>query len=135
MIEVEMSKDIRDYQPKIIGPFTKRQVLGIVIGAAYAFPIALLLPVSDMFVKIMIAMVLAAPAVMCGWVDLYGMHLEQFVIYVIRKNYLTPRKRKYKTESTFYEEIKNTEQDDNTGKKKKAKKIKKQKKGDLKYVL
>ena len=100
MIEVEMSRDIRDFEPKVISTFTARQLMCLGIGAAYSLPIALVLP-FDIIVKIVIAIVLMAPAVACGWVKLYGMYFDVFFMKVLLPNWTKPAIRKYATENTY----------------------------------
>ena len=54
-VEVEMSKDIHDYEPKIIGFMTMRQLVCVAIGLAYAVPLAVFLPISDLTTRLIIA--------------------------------------------------------------------------------
>ncbi len=112
MIEIEMSKDIREYEPKVIGIFTKRQLVCVAIGAACGLLVATRLPVIDPIINVLAAVIVAMPASICGWIDLYGMHLETYVLYVIQNNFLTPNKRKYKSESLFYESLKKEQASD-----------------------
>lgn len=103
MIEVEMSKDIRDTPPKIIGPFTKRQLICVGIAAAYGVPVFLLLKNVgvQVILSIVIAIILMAPAIACGWVSLFGVPLEKFMLHIAKTMLLTPGKRKYQTENTY----------------------------------
>lgn len=94
MVEVEMTKDIRDYEPKLFGLVTTRQIFVLSIGIAYAAPIALLIP-TDFANQCMIVVFLMLPMILIGWVSVYGMRMETFVIQVVRSMLLSPRQRKY----------------------------------------
>lgn len=93
MIEVEMNKDIRDCEQKLIGPFTKRQLVCVLVGIGYGVPIFLLLGKMDVSAKILITMLLMSPAFLCGWIKLYGLPLERFGIHIIKSKILTPTRR------------------------------------------
>lgn len=98
MIEIEMSRDIRDFEPKIIGPLSLRQLIASAIGAVIAIPIAFYLPVN-MEVRILLAMLVAAPAILCGFFKFYGMAPEIFFLRVMIPFYLNPERRIYETET------------------------------------
>ena len=106
MIEVEMSKDIRSFQPKLIGPLTKRQLICSAIGLAYGVPAFFLLKslgVTDVTLRVVICVVLMAPPFLCGWIHLYGMSLEKFMIHVIKIMFFKPRIRKYEVKNAYEE--------------------------------
>lgn len=121
MVEVEMSKDIRDIEPKLIGPFTKRQTICSLISLSYGVPLFFVFKGIPIFTRILIIIVLMMPVIACGWCDMYGMHLEQFAMHLIRTMFLTPRKRKYE-EYNLYEEIYINEVDVDTSPPEKRKK-------------
>ena len=99
MVEVEMTKDIRDYETKHFGLITMRQMVCLLIGFAYAIPLFFLLPIEDMTTRIVIAAIAMMPVIIAGWVKIYGMRAEQFAIQVIKSTILTPSTLKYKCES------------------------------------
>ena len=101
MIEIEMSKDVRDYQPRILGPLTRRQLICILIAAAYCVPLFFLLPISDIMTKCVVVFVCAIPAISCGWVELYKMPFEVFIKQVILTTIATPTKRKNKPVNSY----------------------------------
>lgn len=103
MIEVQMSKDVRDCAPKILGPLTARQIVTILIGLAYGVPLYFIFGsfISDVFIRVVICLVLMAPTLACGWVDLYGMHLEQFFLHVIKTLRDKPAKRMVDVENNY----------------------------------
>lgn len=108
MIEIEMSADVRNFEPKIMGPFSLRQLICVGIGAAIAVPI-LLLSFIPIEARCILAIVLSVPAFACGFLKLYGMNAEVFFLKVIIPLYLNPMKRKYVTELSFEEELKKRE--------------------------
>ena len=98
MVEVSMPKDIREYKPKIIGTFTLRQIVCVAIGIAYAAPIAILIPVPAML-KLLIGVLLMLPMFISGWVEIFGMTFEKYVVYYIKNRILQPKIRIYSTET------------------------------------
>lgn len=108
MIEVEMSDDIRKYNTKVWGPFTKRQLICIVIGLVYSTPIALLIPVS-LDNKMLIWGILIIPALACGYVTLDGAAMEVMLLRIIYLYFLTPARRKCIQKNLFHEEMKQME--------------------------
>jgi len=96
MIEIEMSEDIRNFSPKIIGPLSIRQLIAAVIGVGLALPAAIFIPL-DLEFRILIAVLIAAPAIVCGFFKFYGMAPEVFFIRVMIPFYLNPEKRLYQS--------------------------------------
>ena len=84
MIQIEMSKDINDFSPKIISIFDKRQLVCVGLASAYGLPIVVNLTSVDIYTRLTIAIVLMFPVLMCGWVRLYGMYLEKFAWHIFR---------------------------------------------------
>ena len=107
MVEVEMNEDIRKYETKLIGQFTSRQVkgsaLGIIFGVILMFISSGILGISDIEIKIAIALIGALPFFMCGFGKMYGLPYE---IYFSRFIYrlICPRVRKYKS-TTYRDEL------------------------------
>ena len=97
MIEVPMTKDIRDYEPKVIGIFTARQLVCICIASAYGIPLAFLLPIEDITLRITVAVLLMAPVIICGWVKAYEMPLETFVRRALLTSVFRPAIREYRS--------------------------------------
>ena len=97
MIEVEMTKDIKEYDPKIIGPFSMRQIGLIILGLCYAVPLAIFLP-FDITTNLIIATIAMTPVIICAFVNVYGMHAEQFFVQILRSTIIYPRKRRYKVD-------------------------------------
>lgn len=102
MIQIEMSKDINDFSPKIISIFDKRQLICTAIACAYGLPIMMDKSVDVGFeVKLTVALALMFPVIACGWVKLYGMTLERFIIHIIKTNVIGTTKRYYATKNTM----------------------------------
>lgn len=99
MIEIEVSKDIKAHEVKLIGPFTGRQLICIGVSLTYGIPLLVLLPGSFM-VKSIITLVLMMPTIMCGWSRIYGMPLEKFAMKAI-KSTLRSNRRLYITRNRY----------------------------------
>ena len=119
MIEVEMNDDIRKFETKFMGSFTKRQTIcagiGIVIGIIVAFIASKLFGVEDMTTKFMVGAIAAMPLFMCGWGKMRGLPFELYVGKMIYRIYLTPCIRKYKS-VTYREELKKIRKKEETDK-------------------
>ena len=104
MIEIEMSRDIKEYSPKVLAFLDKRQVICVSIAIAYTFPIIMgwgFLADIEITTRLLIAMIAAAPAIVCGWVKVYGIPVDKFFFQTILPMYLSPMKRKYVTKDDF----------------------------------
>ncbi len=93
MIVVEMNDDIRSKDTKFFGNYSFRQIICIVIGAAYAIPIAVFLP-GDISLRIIVGIILAMPAIACGKINRDGQYAERLAIRFVYKQFLTPKVRK-----------------------------------------
>ena len=105
MIEVEMTDDIRKFETKFLGPFTMRQTICTVVACLYTIPIAIALPM-ELENKLLVAMLLAAPVIGCGYIKQDGMHLEVLAMRVLYMYFLTPGKRKCKAVNNYKESLK-----------------------------
>ena len=95
-----MNKDVRTFEPKIMGPFTRRQLISLVIAAAYAGPIAIAVP-GDPMMKVLLGCILAIQAILCGFIDILGMPLLQFITYCVIPSLINPKVRKFKSETSY----------------------------------
>lgn len=100
MIEVPMTDDIRKYQPKILGPFTLRQLICVILAAVAAIPLwgLINLEISD---KVLVLCAIVFPIIACGWIKMDGLPFEKLIFRMIYFYCLTPKKRKYVTENTY----------------------------------
>lgn len=111
MIRVQMLADIRAYEPKVVGSLTQRQVVSTFIALPVFLFWARILPL-DLFDKIFIAVILAAPIALCGWITVDHLHLEQYAIRMLYRKILTPGIRKYKTQNTLHEELRKIQKEE-----------------------
>lgn len=103
MIEVEMSKDIREYKPKIFWILTKQQLKCYIIALTYGIPLFFfVLQDIEITARIMITFAAMAPVIAGGYCPAYGMDLDKFALMVIKNKLFTPQKRKYKAESAYH---------------------------------
>lgn len=126
MIEIEMNKDVRTFDPKILGPFTRRQLISLVIAAGYALPIAIAVP-EDPMTRVILGCILAIPAILCGFIDILGLPLLQFITYCVMPSIINPKVRKFRSENTYETCLQEAEAMENR-KKRKQKKAELQKK-------
>lgn len=103
MIEVEMSKDIKDFSPKIISIFDKRQLVCLGIATVLGWPVFLAIKDKgwDMTISCTIIALVVAFPLACGWVKMYGLPLEVFLLTCIVPMLFSPTKRKYKTVNSW----------------------------------
>lgn len=124
-IEIKITKELGNYEPKFIGPLTLRQVICLII----AFPAAYgtyrgLSPIISSDIAGIFCMLIGAIPCLFGWVKPYGMHTEKFLKSIFVNVILAPQKRKYKTVNTLekiikYEEnLEKKEESENKRKKK-----------------
>lgn len=100
MISIEMTDDIRKFQPKIVGNFTMRQIVCTALGLGISLPLALAL-CDTWDNRLLIIGLIGAPIVACGFTSMNNLPLEIFAIRYVYFKFLTPRKRKYKIENSF----------------------------------
>lgn len=101
MIEIEMSRDIREFSPKVLGPFDKRQLVVLVIAVLVGVPLFMLLGPVPLQAKLIIILIVCLPILLCGWVKMFGMPLEVFVMKFIIPTLFSPRKKVYMTDNTY----------------------------------
>ena len=99
-VEVEMTDDIRKYEPKTFGPFTTRQTVCLFIALAYSIPVGLFVPTS-IDNKILIIIVVALPTIMAGYLKMDGANFEVLVLRLLYFKILAPGRRRYKSYNTF----------------------------------
>lgn len=123
MIEIEVNQDIREYKTKLIGPFTTRQVICLILGGttvigAYNLLQAYLTSDTTTFV----CMILAVPFIlMSGIFEPHEMKMEDFLKASFVSLVLSPTVRKYELENSYNKQLMEER------KKKKKKKRKKSK--------
>ena len=66
MVIVPMTRDINERPPKIFGPFTKKQLLGTIVGAAIIIFFLFILP-FDFVTRLLIGAGVSIPAFVFGY--------------------------------------------------------------------
>lgn len=134
MIEIQIPKDIRKYEAKLIGPFTLRQLICFILGCIVAYVVYTLMSKINLSEDAMpIAMVSCAPVLAFGWIKPYGMPLEKFLQTALISTLLAPTERKYKTKNNFKITTDDHKKINQSEYKKRLKKDKKLAKTDSKY--
>ena len=102
MVSMPVPKDIRSFQPKFIGPFTKRQFMALLPASIIA---AIAIGVGSKFIPgDFLYVILAAidiPIVACGFIDIQGVPLKTFFKEAILTKATYPHTRFYKTENIY----------------------------------
>lgn len=97
-IEKEIPKDIRQYETKLIGPFTARQIFSLApaigLGLTAYFGLENYLIVD---IRLFIVTLIAVPFILIGWYKPYGLPFEKFVKTAFISLVVAPPFRKYKT--------------------------------------
>lgn len=107
MIIMPVPKDVRSFKPKFMGPFTKREAIGV--GCAVALVVityAMIAPFSEgmtMTQQATIAMIPAAIPLAFGFIDIQDMPIWVYGWNMIVQNFLAPRHRVYKTVNIYQE--------------------------------
>ncbi len=97
MIERNVKKDLSTFKTKVIGPFSCRELVCVILGGSIALSVFFLLrPYILTKALIIISGCFAVPFFACGFYMPYGVPLERFVYNQI-KNFFKPTVRKYKT--------------------------------------
>lgn len=97
MIEIRITKEISDYEPKLLGPLTLRQSACVACGAPLCYLIIrYLAPVLTTEVAMFFCFIPAGIAYAFGWARPYGMKMEEFLRSVFVNRFLAPTRRKYK---------------------------------------
>lgn len=97
MIEIRITKEITDYEPKLLGPLTLRQSACVAAGAPLCYLIIRYLgPLLTTEVAMFFCFIPAGVAYAFGWARPYGMKMEQFLRSVFVNRFLAPSHRKYK---------------------------------------
>ena len=97
MVEIRITRELGDFTPKFIGPFTLRQCICIFLGAipCYLFYTQLkdYLPIDAIG---FLCMIPAGIAAAFGWFKPYGMKMEIYLRSVFVTMFLAPATRRYR---------------------------------------
>lgn len=100
MLEIEMSKDIKDFEPKVIGVLSLRQIVCLFIAAVYGVPLFFLLS-GEIVTKLLITLVAVVPVLLCGWIKVYDEPFEKFIKIIITNKFIKPVNRKYRVKNEY----------------------------------
>jgi hypothetical protein len=99
MGDIEIPRDIRQYESKLIGPFTTRQAIFFCIAAGLTlFIYNNFKKYLDMDTLFGICFFLDGPILLFGFFNPYGMKMEKFLKTAFVSNVLAPKNRLYKSE-------------------------------------
>lgn len=102
MIEIRIPKEIRTYKEKLFFGLNMRQTLCSVLAIAINVPIYMYIrPYIGDDLAGWLIMFTAVPLFLIGYFNYNGMPFEQFIVCILRFQFLTPQKRKYKTENLY----------------------------------
>ena len=107
MIEIEVNQDIREYKTKLIGPFTTRQVICLILGGTTVIgAYNLLQPYLTSDTTTFVCMILAVPFIlMSGIFEPHGMKMEDFLKASFVSLVLSPTVRKYELENSYNKQL------------------------------
>jgi hypothetical protein len=102
LIEVRIPKEIRTYKEKLFFGLNIRQTVCSVLAIAINVPLYIYLrPYIGEDMAGWLIMFTAGPLFLVGYFNYNGMPFEQFLVCILKFQFLTPRKRKYKTENIY----------------------------------
>ena len=132
MIEIRITKEIGNFKPRFLGPFTLRQCVCLVI----AVPICIFIytQASKVLPGDIPGFLCAIPGVIAwlfGWFEPYGMSTEKFLRSVAVNILIAPSNRRYKTANTHEELLRKIEE--NTESEPSVKKVSGEAKREVKW--
>lgn len=102
MVSMPVPKDIRNFQPKFIGPFSKRQFMSLVpAGIFTAFMIMVVGKIMPSELLYLIIAIVDIPIVACGFIDIQGVPLNVFLKESLLTKATFPTNRFYKTDNIY----------------------------------
>ena len=102
MIEIKIPKEVTKFEPKLIGPFTVRQSIVLVIIVPIISVIYMQLSKQlDSTICAYFCVPIAGIGALFGWVKPYGLPFEKYLSSVFVSSVLAPAVRLYKTENYY----------------------------------
>ena len=108
MIEIEIPKDIRAYETKLIGPLSGRKAACVGIATPIALVAWNLLESFPTDTRLILSAIFCLPVLLFWWLKPFGMKLEDFLKTTFVSTVLSPKRRLYVTENVYgysYKEI------------------------------
>lgn len=134
MIEIRVTKEIGNYKPKLIGPFTMRQVICLLVGVPVCvFIYKFTSPYLPSDIPGFLCFIPGGLAYLFGWYEPYGMPTERFLQSIAVNILMAPSNRPFKIKNTHEalihaaEELEEKEAAEQKGKDKKKTAAKKEK--------
>ena len=102
MIEIKIPKEVTKFEPKLIGPFTVRQSVVLLIIVPIISVIYMQLSKQlDSAICAYLCVPIAAIGALFGWIKPYGLPFEKYLSSVFIGSVLAPAVRVYKTENYY----------------------------------
>ena len=96
MVEIRITRELGDFEPKFAGPFTLRQAICLLFGAVPCYFLYMYLrPYMPVDVIGFLCFIPASIAAAFGWFKPYGMKMEIFLRSIFITTFLAPAARKY----------------------------------------
>lgn len=105
MIEVEIPKDVRKFESKVVGPFSARQAVCLAIATPIILVSYFLLDFLATDTRMFVSAILGIPILAFGWYKPYGIKLEDFLKTAFISAMLSPKNRLYKTNNVYGDKI------------------------------
>ena len=101
-IKIKIPKEINEYEPKVAGPLTLRQLCIVLVLAPIIYLIYFKAkPVLGSTLALWLIFFPSVIGYVFGWTKPYGMKFEDFVSSAFISNVLSPKKRLYKSENIY----------------------------------
>lgn len=102
MVEIKIPKEVTKYEAKLVGPFTIRQCVALLI----CVPIVAFCYITlSKYVNSTLAAYICTPlcliGYLIGWAKPYGLTIEKYMKSVFVNSFLAPAVRVYKTENYY----------------------------------
>lgn len=102
MIEIKIPKEVTKYEAKLVGPFTARQCVALLIFVPMiAFCYINLSKVMNSTAALYICVPIGGLGALFGWIKPYGLPFEKYLKSMFISSFLAPTVRVYKTENYF----------------------------------
>ena len=95
MLKVPINTDVKEYTPKYLNRLTARQLVSLLVGFAYSYTIVGHLHPKDLTDASLYVTLLMLPALAFGFFKPYGQPLERFLMRILRRYIMYPKRRKY----------------------------------------
>lgn len=116
MIEIQIPKDIRKYEAKVVSFLTLRGLICAVFMAACAalayFFMKYVFKMESIENMLPVFLIFMTPGALFGWVKPNGLPFEMFLYYMFYTIFLTPKHRVHKIENSFENVLKDIDKEE-----------------------